>query len=779
MTSTPSRLDDLRTLRVVIIDVAFATAFITLIGGSFFVGLVKLWGGDDRWVGLVSAVPSFLGVMQFGGAIWGRSYPGFKRYVARLGALWRVFLILIIALPLLPWASSVKLVALLVCILAAGVCAHLNDPIYNDWLAEIIPAESRAWFYGRRGAVAAAVGSVAGLAGGMILDAFTRSGKSEAGYTTVFSLGAVFAVLSWIFFTRMKDRPRLNPQPMNLRLGFQSLTMPYRDPVFRRVILFLFFFVFGQTFMGGLLVAYSLEVLAIPMTLLQLCGVMHALGQVIMARWWGYFADKYGNKPVLAILIIGIVLSPYCWFLVRPHQTLVNAAFLLTGHIFSGMIWGGVGAVQLNLVVSFAKPEQRANYLAAGQSLIAITAGVSPLLGSILMQSLRGVMLPGPAYLTVLWVTTGLRFFSIFFLFGIKEAGAVSVRDTLRHLGKANPRSLRTLRSLADSPVVAERESAMDDIARGKLGLAVDELIKSLNDPTPRLRRHAADALARVGDPRGADALVQQLRDHPALVEEETIEALGVLGDESYAAELIRYLTAPRPQIRRAAARALGEIGGDDAREALVRSAEQEEDPDLRRAALQALRDIGDEHSHDAVAAALLDRHPSVRVAAAEAVVELMIVRAQPQLLESLATYRDEANSELVYALGAVGGPGHMKEMLVQSQQMTSAITRRRCLLGLARALGVESASYRLLLLEGMARDSALLEALDSLPKTSNRLREALALYSKGDEHAALVRLAESKAVPMLTPFIEYPIEEAFLVAALTYARAVTKRTKR
>jgi hypothetical protein len=92
-------------------------------------------------------------------------------------------------------------------------------------------------------------------------------------------------------------------------------------------------------------------------------------------------------------------------------------------------------------------------------------------------------------------------------------------------------------------------------------------------------------------------------------------------------------------------------------------------------------------------------------------------------------------------------------------------ITRRRCLLAVARVLNVESQTYRLMLLEGMERDAALL----ALPRTAKgrhaRIRAALERYSAGNEQGALEALA--KGQPRLKPFAERPVEESFLVALL------------
>jgi non-heme chloroperoxidase len=56
----PNRLEILQSLRVANIDVAFATAFATLVTGAFLVGFIQSLGGKDLWIGLISAVPPLM-----------------------------------------------------------------------------------------------------------------------------------------------------------------------------------------------------------------------------------------------------------------------------------------------------------------------------------------------------------------------------------------------------------------------------------------------------------------------------------------------------------------------------------------------------------------------------------------------------------------------------------------------------------------------------------------------------------------------------------------------
>lgn len=743
----------------------------TFFGGAFLVGFIKMLGGSDVWIGVLTAIPSILGLLQIPGAIWGRSHGTYKRFVTPGGLLWRVLHLPIVALPVLALSSDAKLVILAVCLSLAYLCVHIVNPIYQDWLAEMIPANSRGWFFGRRTAVFAAYGAVVGMAGGVALDAFRAAKNEPAGYMTLFGFGAVCGILSMVFYLQMTDRRREVVAKVNLRESFRAVITPVQDRKFRVVLLFLIFAVLGQQFAGNLFAAFALESLGLNFTLLQCNAVAYAVGSIFGARIWGFLADKYGNKPIMAILCVGLSVTPACWLFCVPGQDLRNALVLIPGHVVSGFFWGGVNVCQFNLLLATADDRQRANFIAAGMAIQSIMGALAPFAGSVLMQWLR-ISLPAfAAYQWLFIVTMISRLLAIFFLLPVKEPGSTSIRAALKQLRRVTPSGYRALRELSTSPDEDIRASAMQSVARQHFDVAADELIKALHDPSPRLRRQAARALAELGDSRAAEALLHQLEEHPDLVEEETIEALGRLAGGEAVEELTRYLKSPRSQIRRAAARALGRIGSEDVAGPLVEAASSSGDPDLRRAALQAIRDLESPAVEAVIADALSDSHPSVRIAAAEAVVSRLPQNVRDRLKQALELYDDEAACEIAYALGCVGKPEDLPAILMAAAKSQSIITRRRCLLAAAKLFGVEEGTYRLLLLEGMTRDTKLLELLSGARKRSKSLRDALEEYSLGHESAANRRIAQTRRGANLLPFADQPVEESFLVAALAYSR--------
>lgn len=771
MAQGESRLENIRNLRISNLDAAFATAFITLMSGTILVGLVRYLGGGDVWINATAAIPSLMGVLQIPGSVIGQRFASYKRFVLPGGLIWRFGYVPMLLILFLPWGGEAKLWTLAISLAVAWAAIQLVSPIYNDWLAAMVPADSRGWFFSRRNGIAAGVGAVAGMVGGVVLDAFRRSDEESLGYATIFGLGLVCAAISMALYMQMSDRVRETTVRRPVRSSLAEMARPLRDRHFRVVLVFFVVFIAGQALAGNLFAAFALETLRMDFTVLQATGISSAIGQLATIRMWGFLSDKYGNKPILAILSAGLTLTPTIWLACGPGHDLSNALVLILGHVFVGIVWSGIGVCQFNLLLATSPEPHRAGYLGVGMAIQALVGAGAPMAGSILMTSLRGHLDAEAAYKTVFLATMLLRLISVALLIRVREPGSAAIGSTFQHLRKVSPRGYAAMRTLIHGTDVPERERAMAQVASDQFGMAADEVLKALHDPSPRIRREAASTLARLGDPRAVDELIHQLEEHPDLVEDETVEALAAFDDPRSVPSLVSLLNSPRASLRRAAAKALGRIGGEEAKAPLMEAAGAKGDPDLRRVALQALRMLGASDAEPQVVQAIYDPMPSVRIAAAEAVAELHITNAADALRQALHQFDDESESELAYALGCVGTVEDLPLILEHAKRCVSVITRRRALLGVARLLGVESEAYRLMLSAGMSRDNLLLERVAPLHRRSKRLRAAVERYLAGDEPSALRALATGKAPAEFRAMAECPVEELFLVAASAFVR--------
>lgn len=762
----------MRTLRVAHLDVAFISVFVSAFGGSFLVGCVKNFNGGDFWVGLVSAIGAFAGVANIPGAIFGRSFGGFKKFVGTGGWIWRLLYLVVAILPVAPMESSIKLWVLILCIGVASISVNLVGAIYTDWLGRLVPERSRGWFFSQRTLITTAVSGVAGVVLGMIMDHFRQIGQEAQGYTVVFSIAWIAGMISMYYFMQMTDLKREDVVKADFAQALRQIRNPLRDQNVRRLLLFTGIFTASQTFAGNFFAAYALETLKMDFVTLNLLGVMHAIGTVATVKAWGFLADKYGNKPVLSISGFLAVFTPMVWLFCREGQPDFNRLILLTFHIFNGFVWAGVAVSQGNLNMAVGKTEDRANTLALITATAAICGGVAPFISSIVLSQLRLTLTSSNAYHAIFVMAILIRVSAVLSLIPIVEAGATSLRATLRQLRTIKPSGVVALRAVQSSGSDIEKADAIERVGAVNFTLATDELGIALSDPSPRVRRTAALALGRLGTQDAAAALVRFIESHPNQVEDEMLEALGDAPSQRAVPMLIQFLDHPQTLLRRAAAKALGRIGDPSAVDALCVAASRTGDGDLRRAALQALREMGvTNDAIDVYRNALADPSISIQAAAAEAVSELEIESLAEDVRQSLLQPKREPVAEAVYALGCVGEITDIPLMLQCAQETQNRPTRRRCLLGIARLLGVEQDVYRLMMHEGMARDSALFSFLKTAMRRSTEVSGAVERYSAGDEPGAITILANARPQSVFQSIADRPVEESFLVAIVAFAR--------
>ncbi|MBI3721308.1 MAG: MFS transporter, partial [Fimbriimonas ginsengisoli] len=320
-------------------------------------------------------------------------------------------------------------------------------PTYNEWLAEMVPADSRGVFFSRRNAILIATGALAALVGAVVLDLFRGAGLEAQGFSVVFGLGLACAGLSMGYYFKMFDLSRAEVRRTDFGQGVRELAAPLADRNFRRVLIFLAAFFVGQMFAGNLFSAFALETLRLPYTTIQGLSVLQAAGIVLAATAWGRLTDRHGTRPMLALSAAGIGLSPLLWLACRPGHDAANIAILAVGHLLIGLVWSGVGVCQFNILLATSPAKERATYLAAGFTVQTLLAGIAPILGAWMLTSMRGATSVEWAYKSVFLVTMAMRLSAVLLLVPVREEGSASIRSTARELLSKPGQTLRKTRA--------------------------------------------------------------------------------------------------------------------------------------------------------------------------------------------------------------------------------------------------------------------------------------------------------------------------------------------
>lgn len=770
-----NRLDVLRALKVSNIEAIFATAHATLTGGAFQTGFALMLGASDFWMGVLGAFPTLAGLVQVPA-----SYVVERRGERKWLTAWLTGFGRLLWLPilLLPWAlaDGPRFTAFVALLLVSSLVISASGPAFTSWMADLVPADYRGRYFGRRNMLAGITTMLVSLPAAWFLDLATRRHifPDRAGFATLFALAVVCALGSFACLSRQAEPPMRRadaPDASNLRGLFAFYRAPLREPDFRRLLVYGGLFAFSQFFAGPFYTVYALTVLRLDYVWLQIFAAISSLAGLLSMPLWGYLGDKFGNKPLLAIANFGVALTPILWVMTSRQHMTATLAILCVNNLIGGLFWAGVGLAQFNLLIGATPDERKSVYVGAFSAATGLLGGIAPIICGVLVTRLRGIELvplgwPMDNFQIVFAINSAQRFAVMLLLRPIRDRGAASARAVLTQIGSAKPAAWMHIHRLQRAQTEEGRLAAMQAVRSNRATLAVEEVIAALDDPSLHVREEAAEALGALGDARAVEALAERLTDPASGIVEQAAEALGRIGDERAVGALGRLLAAGEALERVAAARALGCIGGAHAVAPLLGALDADggmETLEVREAAASALGVIGAPEAVPKLAALLESAPRPLRLAAIRALGDICDARAASPLLRALKREQDPAIiAQLAVALGALGTLGEpdaieaVGTLLDALDRLESPIARKQVLHAVGALLGAGDAFYALLAVEPLARDEAVARIVEQMRRRERRVGQSefgarrrsleydrvLDRYVEGDYNGALRGLA-------------------------------------
>lgn len=740
-----NRLEVLRGLRVATWEASFSTVWASLTTGAFLTGFALWLGAGSVVMGLITAIPTFAGLVQILSSYLGERLNERKKFTAWFSVFGRTLWIPILLLPvLLP--PKAALIPFLILLALSYVALNVPIPAYMSWMSDLVPPDHRGRYFGRRNMIAGMVGMLISLPAARWLDFSTRQHHWEAlGYGVLFGVGALGGLLSFACLLRQPEPPK-RPAAVTPSTGLKGIweyyKTPFADPNFRRLMLFNVVFVLGQYVAAPFYAVYALQVLKLNFVWLQIFATLTSIASLASMPLWGYLADKFGNKPLLIIGVFGVSTLPITWLFTTPDNPMVTLLLVAEVNIAGGLFWAGVQLTQFNLLIRSCPSEKTPVYVAMMAAVTGLMGGLAPLLGSMVMEALDGwsgrvLGMTWSNYQVTFLLSAIVRLVSVLFLRPVADERAVSARDVLHQLSRSSPRAWLHIRRLQRGGGEEEKLRATEALAESRTRLAVAELTAALNDPSQAVREEAARALGEIGDPASVEALVTVLRDPAAGSTEAAARALGRIGDRSANAALIGMLEHRWNDLARAErlalVYALGELGGEDAVQALLSALEtasvtEAGDEEIEEALVLALGRIGEARVAPALLA-ILEQSPTsrpLRLALIRALGALGDTKALPVLRSLLETSGSDPIlvMELADAFAHLNDTEAILPLLSLLPGLESPIARKQLTSAVGTLLGIGSEVYALLAHEDFARDAALTRLFQELQR---RLRSAAA----------------------------------------------------
>lgn len=383
MTTVPKKRSELReTFRISITEGVFAQVFTGLAGpGSVFLTrLLSVLNASPVQFGILSAIGQLSMVIQPLGTLVTRKMPFLRVSTVRWAAAGRAMAPLLGIIPLV-LDREAAITAVLLTFALATAFMSVSTNIWTGWIARMVPLRIRGRFFARRNSILVAFGlAVAFLAGLLVDSAGNDPSAVKRTLFWVFSAAGVIGLGGLAILLRQPERPVTVQQSTAAGI----FTEPLRDRNFRKLCAFGLWWMMAVGIGAPFWQPFMIQVLRMGVTEMMLYGMTSTIGAVFALRYWGRFIDRYGNVSAMKLAIVIGTVVPLVWLFVTPDTLWI----IFAESLLSGSMWGCVGIVTANLVLSIA-PEGKAQAYSGIYGAFSGGGMILTMLGS-------GYLMPGP-----------------------------------------------------------------------------------------------------------------------------------------------------------------------------------------------------------------------------------------------------------------------------------------------------------------------------------------------------------------------------------------------
>lgn len=411
-------------MRLSVVEGAFAMVFINWTAGSVLTGYALYMGASAFQLGLLGSLPLLAQASApFGAWLAGRS--GRRKPLSIVFALLgRLVWLLAAALPFLV-ARPLQVDFLLALILISTLLLAGNGILWQSWIGDVVPSRERGRYFGLRSGILGAVGTVANLVSGVLLDAMHK----PLGFQVVLLI-AVTAGCTAALTLLLHAEPNVPTARLHL---LDTFRLPLQHRNFRAFLGFAAYWTFAVLTASPFVTAYFLSHLRMSFTQIAIWSAISSTLGLVIGPLWGRVSDRTGYKPILAMATVGAgTLLPIAWMLATPGNLLP----IWLAAVFDCLVWQAIGPAYFNLSLASTPQANRASFLA----MLFLVTGLAGFAGGLMSGPLLNFF-SGHAMLIGSFRWTGyhwlftlsglLRCGAWLFLRNVHEEGAWRARDVM------------------------------------------------------------------------------------------------------------------------------------------------------------------------------------------------------------------------------------------------------------------------------------------------------------------------------------------------------------
>lgn len=392
--------------RINVMNAIFAAAALNLVS-PFYSKYAQRLGGGDFHIALLTALPYLVSFFAYiPGSLVFESLPDKKKTLCTNMFIQKLFLFAIACIPFFSGDHALIFVCLIGAMNFFGAISNMG---YQALIGDIFEPQDRSMAMGRKNRASSIVGILMTLLGGQLLHHIPKNDAEVLNmYQIFYFMSFTFALIETYLCYQFQGVPTPKKKKENT---VELLRSVLRDiPRQKRYVMFVLaagIFYIGWIGAQPLFSIYTIKILKATEGWLSLIAMTNALASILSYPKWAKLADKIGNPMTLTLAIIGMGITPLLYVMASRIWMLVFFNILI------GISVAGTTLCMFNILLEITPSENRTVYLAVYNTIIAVIAGISPLL-FVRWMNLAGMTL-------ALILAAIMRLSATFFFYKIKN----------------------------------------------------------------------------------------------------------------------------------------------------------------------------------------------------------------------------------------------------------------------------------------------------------------------------------------------------------------------
>lgn len=356
--------------------------------GAFLTAYALELGATNFLVGLLAAIPQLAQVVQLPMVPIVERFPSRKFLSVILTLASRLILLLAAGAALIS-PSSLALAVVVTAFFIRYIVGAMGGCAWNSWMRDFLPKEERGVLVARRMTMMTIASAVIALIGGIVVDHWhdlTSTPKVFA-YGMLLVFAATAGALEAYAISRIPEEPRKLAEDKKVIL--RDFWAPLKEKNFRTLLLFLLTWNFAVNLAAPFFTVHMLQRIGLSLTTVMILTSISQFSNAAVMGTFGVISDKISNKRVLHFAAPLFIACIFAWtFTTLPKPHTFTLPLLIVIHFFTGIATAGVTLAISNIAIELAPEKHATNYLAMSAVVIAIAAGIAPIIGGLYVDVL-------------------------------------------------------------------------------------------------------------------------------------------------------------------------------------------------------------------------------------------------------------------------------------------------------------------------------------------------------------------------------------------------------